>query len=185
MGEKSAANLVQAIAASKTRPLDRVLNGLGIRHVGGHIAEVLANHYRSMAELIAASAEELEDVHEIGGIVAASVRDFFDTPENQVLVERLEGQGLTMRAERSSAIERARLFEGKTFVVTGTLHESTRDGIHERIKQLGGLPKSSVSSKTDFLIAGENAGSKRSKAEELGVEILSEDEFYRRAEASP
>lgn len=185
MGEKSAANLIKAIETSKTRPLHRVLNALGIRHVGGHIAEVLANHYPTMAELMAATAEELEDIHEIGGIVAASVRDFLDTPENRTLVERLRELGLTMRAQGASGPEGARPFQGKTFVVTGTLQESTRDGIHERIKQLGGRPTSSVSSKTDFLIAGDNAGSKRTKAEELGVEILTEEEFYRRAQASP
>ncbi len=185
MGDTSSANLVNAIEASKTRPLHRVLNALGIRHVGGHTAEVLANHYPTIAELKAVSAEELEDIHEIGAIVAESVFDFFNTPENRALIERLEQLGLTMRAESASVTQGPRPFEGKTFVVTGTLQESTRDGIHQRIKQLGGRPTSSVSAKTDFLIAGENAGSKRTKAEKLGVQILTEHEFYQRAQASP
>ncbi len=181
MGAKSAANLVAAIQASTAQPLSRFLNGLGIRHVGGHVAEVLAHHYRSIDALMAASQEELEDIHEIGAVLARSVRDFFDTRENRDLIEQFRGAGLTMTEAggATGAGDGARPLEGKTFVVTGTLEKYTRDQIHDRIKALGGRPTSSVSAKTDYLVAGENAGSKLAKAQELGVRVLSEDDFER------
>ena len=177
MAEKSAANLVDAIAQTKQRPLGRLLNGLGIRHVGSHIAEVLAQHYGEIDRLMAAPAAELGEIHEIGDIVAASVHDFFATAENRALVEKLRLHGVNMREEAAAAEGQPRPFEGKTFVVTGTLERDSREAIHERIKQLGGKPSSSVSGKTDYLVAGDKAGSKLDKAAKLGVTILSEDEF--------
>ncbi len=177
MGKKSAANLVDAIASSKSRPLSRLLNGLGIRHVGEHTGEVLAQHYGSMERLMDAPASELTDIHEIGDVVAASVHDFFQTHENRALIAKLRAFGLKMSEDTRGGNDGPRPFEGKTFVVTGTLQKYSRDAIHERIKALGGKASSSISAATDFLVAGEKAGSKLNKAQQLGVMVLTEDEF--------
>lgn len=178
MGEKSAQNLIDALEASKAQPLSRVLFGLGIRHVGKVIAESLASTFRSVDALREASTEHLADVEDVGEVVAESVHGFFANAENRALVERLRAQGLALAQPESPAPESGSLpFSGKTFVVTGTLSKYTRDEIHDRIKALGGKPASSVSKKTDYLVAGEKAGSKRAKAEELGVAILDEDGF--------
>lgn len=181
MGKKSAANLVAAIEASKSRPLSRLLFALGIRHVGQHIAEVLAMHYGDVYRLMAAPVEQLQDIYDIGAVVAQGVHDFFQTPENRALIDALRSLGLTM-TEESAAASGPQPLAGKTFVVTGTLRHYTRDGIHERIKALGGRPTSSVSKNTDYLIAGEDAGSKLAKAQALGVPILTEAEFQALAE---
>jgi DNA ligase (NAD+) len=183
MGKKSAANLVEGIKASKQRPLNRLLNGLGIRHVGGHTAEVLADHFGSMDKLMNASVEELTHIYEIGDTVAASVHDFFETEENRKLIKRLKDHELTLE-EKSSGSGGPRPFEGKTFVVTGSLEGYSRDSIHDRIKALGGRPSSSISGNTDFLVAGEKAGSKLAKAKSLGVTVLTEAEFNRLADGS-
>lgn len=287
-GEKSAANLIAAIEASKARPLSRVLHGLNIRHVGRHIAEVLARRYktierleetpernRRMLECVAQAAarledavkrfdeilaadpdaaerlrkaldkhlrvlerirsvpaehgenvrrlegaadalpqrealevtfgaqaegvgsaieavraalrdvcraleEELEMAPEIGDTVAAGLRDFFDNAANQALVRRLRDHGLAMRQDE--AAEAAGPFAGKSIVVTGTLGHYTRDAIQERIRDLGGRPATSVSKKTDYVVAGAKAGSKLDKAKALGVAVLSEDEFRQLSE---
>lgn len=181
MGRKSAANLIEAIEASKSRPLSRLLNGLGIRHVGEHTGEVLAAQYGTIDALMDASREELTNIHEIGEVVAASVHDFFHTDKNRDMIAQLKKHGLTMRETSRAASSGARPFDGKTFVVTGTLVKYTRDGIHDRIKALGGRAASSVSGNTDYLVAGENAGSKLNKARQLGVKVLTEDEFERMA----
>lgn len=183
MGAKSAANLVAAIEGSKSRPLSRLLFGLGIRHIGAHTAEILAQHFGDIDRLMAASIEELQTIPEIGAIVAQSVRDFFDTPQNRALIEKLRAAGLKMTEERAASSGPLPL-SGKTFVVTGKLHRYTRDGIHERIKQLGGRAASSVSKSTDYLIAGEDAGSKLEKARQLSVEVLTEDAFFEMVEAA-
>ncbi|MCC6797747.1 MAG: NAD-dependent DNA ligase LigA [Candidatus Hydrogenedentes bacterium] len=177
MGKKSAANLIAGIEASKKRPLSRMLGGLGIRHVGGHIAEVLASHFGSIDKLMNASVEELNDIHEIGGVVAASVHDFFETEENRALIAQLMERGLTMKEAAPARGDGPQPFAGKTFVVTGTLQKYSRDGIHDRIKNLGGKAASSISANTDYLVAGEKAGSKLNKAKQLGVKVLTEDEF--------
>ncbi|MDK1021487.1 MAG: NAD-dependent DNA ligase LigA, partial [Candidatus Hydrogenedentes bacterium] len=174
-GEKWAENLIEGIQKSKERPLHRLLNGLGIRHVGSRTAEVLAEHFRSLEELMKASPEDLEAVDEVGEIVAKSIHDFFDTKENQRLMKRLEDHGLTLAVVDTAAGPRP--LEGKTIVVTGTLENYSRDSIKERIKELGGRASSSVSSKTDYVLAGENPGSKVTKAQKLGVEVISEEEF--------
>jgi len=181
MGKKSAANLIAGIEGSKGRPLSRVLNGLGIRHVGGHTAELLAEHFGEIDRIMNAGVEELESIYEIGETVAASAHDFFSNPENRRLIERLREHGLTMREDTVAATDGARPFEGKTFVVTGSLQKYSRDEIHERIKALGGRASSSVSASTDYLVAGEKAGSKLTKAEKLGVAIVTEEEFERMA----
>ena len=174
-GEKWAENLIEGIAKSKERPLHRLLNGLGIRHVGSRTAEVLADHFKSLERLKAATPEELEAVDEVGEIVAKSVHDFFDTKENQRLMKRFEEHGLTLAVEESAAGPRP--LEGKTIVVTGTLENYSRESIKERIKELGGRASSSISSKTDYVLVGENPGSKITKAQELGVAVISEEEF--------
>ncbi len=177
MGEKSTTNLLAALEESKARSLSRVLFGLGIRHVGRHTAEILATHFGDVDALKAATVEELENLHEVGSIVAESVRDFFDTPENVLLLERLRQVGFAMQEARAEDSATSSLLAGKTFVVTGTLEHNTRDEVHARIKALGGKPTTSVSKKTDYLIAGANAGSKLSKAQALGVTVLDESAF--------
>jgi len=184
MGAKSASNLVAAIEASKTRTFARLLNGLGIRHVGSHVAEVIAGHFGDIDSLMAASEQELTDIYEVGPTVARSVRDFFETEANRKLIENLRRHGVNMREERP-AQEGPRPLEGKTVVVTGTLDNYSRDSIKERIKQLGGRPSSSVSGKTDFVLAGESPGSKLDKARKLGVTVLTEEEFEALAEGRP
>ncbi|GMW02916.1 MAG: DNA ligase [Candidatus Hydrogenedentota bacterium] len=176
MGAKSAGNLIQGIADSKRQPLSRLLNGLGIRHVGSRTAEVVAAHFGSMERLMGATIPELSDIHEIGEVVATSIHDFLANHENHALIEALRLHGLTME-ERLERHTGPKPLEGKTFVVTGTLQKYSRDGIHDRIRALGGTPTSSISKKTDYLVAGENAGSKLKKAQDLGVSVLSEDEF--------
>ena len=179
MGAKSAANLVAAMAASKSRPLDRLLFALNIRHVGSSTAEALASAFGDMERLMAASVEELVAVPDVGEVVAANIHDFFETPANRDLVARLAQHGLRMDVSGPAPAETgAQPFAGKTFVVTGKLQRGSRDDIHARIKALGGKAASSISKKTDFLVAGENAGSKLEKAEALGVQVLTEDAFF-------
>ncbi len=181
-GEKSADNLLTALEGSKQRPLSRLLNALGIRHVGGHTADVLAHHYGAMEKLMAAPVEELQEIYEIGAVVAASVHDFFSEPQNQELIRKLRECGLTM-TEGDTHDAGVRPLEGKTFVVTGSLQRYSRDEIQDRIKKFGGRPSGSVSKKTDYVVAGENAGSKLEKAQSLGVPVLSEDDFEKLVES--
>lgn len=176
MAQKSAANLVAAIEASKKRPLSRLLNALGIRHVGSHIAEVLAGDFGDLDALVNASTEDLTAIFEIGETVAASIRAFFDTAENRQLINKLRHHGLALK-EDAPATQNARILQGKTVVVTGTLEHYSREAIQDRIKALGGRAASSVSAKTDYLVAGENPGSKLEKARQLGVAVLSEAGF--------
>ncbi len=191
MGKKSAANLLAALEASKSQPLRRLLFGLGIRHVGSHVARLLASRYGDLDALMAAPAAELAEIHEIGGALAQSVVDFFADPRNRALIEKLRAHGLNFSEPGAGPSDGpddgdgAQPLAGKTFVVTGALQRHTRDEIHERIKALGGRASGSVSGKTDYLVAGENAGSKRAKAEELGVTILTEDEFEAMAGPGP
>jgi len=183
MGEKSAGNLVAAIEASKARPLSRLLAGLSIHHVGSENAEVLARQYGTIDKLMSATVEDMADIHTIGETVARSVRDFFDAAQNRELISRFAQSGVTLEETVSDRDSGPKPFAGKTFVVTGKLTTYTRDGIHERIKALGGKTSSSVSKKTDYLVAGADAGSKMNKATALGVQVLSEEEFDRMAEA--
>ena len=182
MGRKSGENLIAAIESSKSRPLDRVLASLNIRHVGGHSAEVLAQHFGSIDALIAAAtaddASQLEAIHEIGPVVAQSVADFFGSESGRRLIDELRAAGVLMAPlDRPSAEEQ--LLLGKTVVVTGTLPRLKRAEAEAMIKRLGGRVAGSVSRKTDFVLAGENPGSKFDKARELKVRILDEDEFLR------
>ena len=177
MAEKSATNLIVQIENSKTRGLQRLLYGIDIRHVGERYAKILASHYRSIDKLAAASVEELDAIYEIGLTVAVSVFNFFRNPHNQTVIERLKSAGVKMEIDGDSSINFDENFSGKTFVLTGKLEKFTRDEAAKLIEDRGGRVSSSVSKKTDYVVAGEDAGSKLTKAESLGVKVLSEDEF--------
>src|SRR3954471_11017763 len=178
MGQKSAEKLVANIADSKTRGLARLLNALCIRHVGARVATTLAEHFGSMDELQAASADDLSNVEEVGPVIAASVHDFIHSKRGETAIQKLKTAGVDMTAPKKArtAAESGPL-AGKTLVVTGTLGKYTREEIEALIAQFGGRAGSSISKKTDYLIAGEKAGSKLEKATKLGVPIISEAEF--------
>ena len=175
--EKSATNLINQIEASKTRELRRLIYGLDIRHVGERTARILANQFRSLDNLSKASVSELDDVHEIGLTVALSVREWFDNWRNQSLIERLKAAGVKTELEAQTVSETNANFAGKTFVLTGKLETMTRDEAARLIEERGGRVSSSVSKKTDFVLAGEDAGSKLDKANALGVTVLDENAF--------
>jgi DNA ligase (NAD+) len=181
MGKKSAQNLLDGIAASKDRGLTRVLIGLGILHVGEHVAELLAEEFGTMDELLKASVDRLTRVAGIGPERAESIHRFFHSETGRKVVEDLRSLGVKMtEARRKPAVTRTDL-SGKTFVVTGTLARYSRDEIEDLIKSLGGKATNGVSKKTDYLVAGEKAGSKLDKARELGVPVLTEGEFEKLA----
>jgi DNA ligase (NAD+) len=178
MGRKSAENLVAAIDAARMRPLSRVLFGLGIRHVGSATALAIARRFLHIDALMQASAAELEQVEDVGPVVSQSIVDFFEVEANRQLIEALKKHGLRMEEEPPAIVTADDSpIAGKTFVVTGTLERYTRDEIHERIHALGGKTAGSVSKKTDYLVAGDKAGSKLEKAQSLGVTVLTEEEF--------
>ena len=178
MGGKSSENLVQAIESSKSRGLARLLNGLSIRHVGITVARVLAEHFGNLEKLRKASKEELAEVDEVGEIIAVSVYDYLQSDFGRETVDDLVALGLKVDQETSETESLGDQLRGKTFVVTGTLSRYTRDEIKQLILQHGGKTSSSISGKTDYLIAGEKAGSKKAKAESLGVAILDEQGFH-------
>ncbi len=171
VGEKTADALLAQIEGSKKQPLQRVLLGLGIRHVGERTAQALAQEFGSMDALIAASEEELTRVNDIGPKVAATVREFFSNARNLAMVERLRGFGVTFTAEKKV---RGSALEGMTFVLTGTLPTLTRDEAKARIEAAGGKIAGSVSKKTSYVVAGEEAGSKLDKGRQLGVAVVDE-----------
>ncbi len=182
-GEKSTENLLQGIEQSKDRPLWRTLFGIGIKHVGSSVARILAREYRSVERLQVATTEELEAIHEIGPHIAASIVQFFADATNRRLIERLREAGLRLEdpePEGADEIIEDEFFAGKTFVLTGTLVNFTRDEASAEILARGGKTSSSVSKKTDYVLAGASAGSKLEKAQKLGVTILSEEEFAER-----
>ncbi|MBN2355364.1 NAD-dependent DNA ligase LigA [candidate division KSB1 bacterium] len=174
MAEKSAANIIEAIEASKRRSLDRILFALGIRFVGEHVARVLVKAFGSLDALIQATPEQLESIHEIGPQVARSVVAFFSSPENRRIISRLQQGGVTIAPVQT---KQSNHLAGKTFVFTGTLSSLTRDEAERLVEGLGGRAASSVSKNTDYVVAGEAAGSKLQKANELGIEVLTEQEF--------
>jgi DNA ligase (NAD+) len=171
VAEKSAQALLDEIERSKKVPLARVLFGLGIRFVGERTAQLLAAHFGSMDALMAASAEELEAVNEVGPRVAQAISEFFAEPKNRALVERLREAGLTFIAEKRVTTS---TLEGLTFVLTGTLPNLTREIAKEKIESAGGKVSGSVSKKTSYVVAGEEAGSKLDKANSLGVAVVDE-----------
>ncbi len=177
MAKKSASNLLSQIEASKSRDLSNLIYALGIRHVGERTAGILAHELGSLEKLIEASVEELDAIPEIGLTVAESVRDWFDDKGNRALCDRLRAVGIKTEAERRSSTQADERFEGKQFVLTGTLSSFTRDEARALIEARGGRVNSSVSKKTDYVVAGEAAGSKLDKAESLGVSVIDEDQF--------
>lgn len=175
MGERSAQNVLDAIETSKTRPLWRFIAALGIRHVGGQSAQILAEHFGLLEAIMGASQDELEVAEQVGPIMAESVYQYFRTPRDRGVVEDLLAAGV--RPQPSAPKKRAGALEGKTVVVTGTLKEFTRQQAEQAIREAGGKASGSVSKKTDFVLAGEDAGSKLGKAQELGVQIVDEGQF--------
>ena len=174
MGDKSAQNVLDEIKASKKLPLERVIYGLGIRFVGERTAQLLAEHFGSMDALMDASEEELRQVNEVGPRIAESIAEFFQEPKNRELVRRLREAGLIFTGKKK---ERGTKLAGKTFVLTGTLAHYTRDEMKKMIEDAGGRVSGSVSKRTDYVIAGDDAGSKLEKAKELGVKVIAEDEM--------
>uniref|UniRef100_A0A7C4GCM9 DNA ligase n=1 Tax=candidate division WOR-3 bacterium TaxID=2052148 RepID=A0A7C4GCM9_UNCW3 len=176
MGEKSADNIIRALAASRERPFARVLYALGVRHVGIHSARLLVRHFGSMKRLQAAGEQDVAQVPGVGPAVAESLAHFFADKENRRLVERLEAAGLQFE-DRSAAGPKP--LAGKRFVLTGTLAQFSREQATELILALGGSVSSSVSKKTDYVVAGASPGSKYERAKELGVVIISEADFVK------
>ena len=174
MGEKSAQNVLDEIEASKKLPLERMIYGLGIRFVGERTAEFLAEHFGSMDGLMQASEEELQEVNEVGPRIAHSIVEFFQEPRNRELVKHLRRAGLTFTGKKK---QRGTKLSGKTFVLTGTLTNYTRDQAKKLIEDAGGRVSGSVSKKTDFVVAGSDAGSKLDQAKELGVKVIDEKEM--------
>jgi len=177
MGPKSAENLLRQIDASRSLEFWRLLFGLGIRHVGERTAQILAKHFGSMQRLQNASQEELEQVYEVGPKLAESIYRFLKQPENRELIEKLEAAGLPMKSDDFVPPEMAQVFEGKTFVLTGTLEGMTREEATSIIEHRGGRVSSSISKKTNFVLVGRDAGSKLDKARKLGAQILDEQQF--------
>jgi DNA ligase (NAD+) len=174
--DKSAQNILDEIENSKTLPLERVIYGLGIRFVGERTAQFLAEHFGSMEALAAAGGEELQNVNEVGPRIAESIVEFFSIPANRKLIERLGAAGLAFKGKKK---ERGTKLAGKTFVLTGTLAHFTRDEAKKMIEDAGGRVSGSVSKKTDYVVAGADAGSKLDKAKELGVAVIDEKEMER------
>jgi DNA ligase (NAD+) len=174
MAEKSAQNLVAALEQSKRRPLHRFLNALGIRHVGERIAAILAQRFPSLDAVMDATEEELLDVDEVGGEVAASIRAFFDRDEVRETIARLRAAGLDPRPEARSG---GGVLEGEVIVFTGTLATMSREAAKAAAAAHGAAVGSSVTKKTTLVVAGEKAGSKLKKAEQLGIPVLTEEEF--------
>ena len=177
-GEVSVRNLVRAIDAARDRPLASLLVALGIRHVGGTVARLLARRFRSLQALLDASEEEIAGVEGVGPTIARSVREWAEDPENRALAEKLERNGVRV-ADPEPEGERAGLLEGVTVVITGTLEGLSRERAQIEVEERGGKVTSSVSKKTTALVSGENPGSKLAKAEQLGVPVIDVGRFQR------
>jgi DNA ligase (NAD+) len=174
MGEKSADNLIKGIKESKNRPFERVLFGLGIRHIGKGAAAILAREFGSIDALMEAVLERLETIRDIGPVAGRSVIDYFRSEETRSVIEKLRSAGVNLKQAGPAASDE---LEGLTFVLTGSLETMTREEAGDRIRARGGKVSSSVSQKTSYLVAGESAGSKLAKAEEFGVTILNEEQL--------
>jgi DNA ligase (NAD+) len=176
MAEKSAQNVIEAIERSKHTTLPRLIYALGIRNVGETVAELLAEHVRTMDALLDADAEELSAIPGVGEVIANEVRRWASHAANRRLVKRLLDAGVTVaRAPRAVSDE----FAGKTFVFTGTLTRFTREEAEAEVKKRGGKAASSVSQQTTYVVAGEKAGSKLEKAQKLGVDVIGEEDFLK------
>ena len=174
MGAKSAENLVNAIEKSKGNDLSRLIFGLGIRQVGEKAAKVLAMHFKTMEALMAATEEELTEINDVGAITARCIVDYLASPQSRDLIGRLKAAGVNMESTAQMVDQR---FAGMTFVLTGTLERFDRKTAQGMIEERGGKAAGSVSKKTTYVVAGEAAGSKLKKAQELGIPVLTEDEF--------
>tara|TARA_R110002072_G_scaffold261258_1_gene419880 strand:+ start:31893 stop:33920 length:2028 start_codon:yes stop_codon:yes gene_type:complete len=178
MAEKSAENLVAGVAASKSIPFERVLFALGIRYVGETVAKKLAKHYKNIDALAAASVEDLVSVDEIGDRIAESVISFFSSEENNGIIERLKSHGVQLAISAEKLANQTDLLRGNTFVVSGVFEKVSRNELKKLIEDNGGKVSGSISGKTSYVVAGESMGpSKRTKAEDLGVPIINEDDF--------
>ncbi|MCG2714806.1 MAG: NAD-dependent DNA ligase LigA, partial [Candidatus Marinimicrobia bacterium] len=175
MADKSAQNVINAIDTSRETTLARFIYALGIPNVGEHMGKVMEREFKDLETLIAADYERLEAVEGIGPIVARAIRDFFDEENNQQTVNRLLEGGVSIAKSKTGTQDER--FAGKTFVFTGTLTQFTRDEAKEIVEKKGGKASSSVSNKTDYVVVGENPGSKATKAKKLGVTIINEEEF--------
>jgi DNA ligase (NAD+) len=180
VGQKVAQKIVDNAAKSRHQPLDRLLAGLGIRHVGNRVAHVLATHFGSLDALAEASQEELSAVNEIGPAIADSVHDFFTNDAGRRTLSQLKSVGIDPKMKVVRRDSANLPLSGKSVVVTGTLDKFDRKQIEDFILKLGGKASGSVSKKTSFVVAGESAGSKLDKAKSLGVEVIDEAEFIRR-----
>lgn len=174
-GQKFAQNLVDSINKSKENDLYRLITALGIRHVGSKASKLLARKYKNIDNLMKAEFEDLSQINDIGPIVANSIIEFFSQEQTQDLIQKLKAGGVNTEAKEEENIDNR--FEGKTFVLTGTLENYTRGEASNLIEKFGGKTSSTVSKKTDYVLAGEEAGSKLTKAQSLGVKILTETEF--------
>jgi len=184
MAEKSAQNVLDALAKSKTTTLPRFLFGLGIRHVGEATAKALARHFGSLDRLLDASVDELLQVNDVGPVVAQSIRTFFDQPHNREVVEQLRAAGVSW-PEGEPAERAPQPLLGKTFVLTGTFPTLKRDEAKAMLEAAGAKVAGSVSKKTDYVVAGEEAGSKLDKAQELGVAVIDEAQMLALLSAVP
>ncbi len=182
MADKSAQNVIDSIEASKTRPLWRLVAALGIRHIGGQTAQILAEHFGSLDALMAAEKESLETIDQIGPRMAESVYEYFRNTQNRAVIDELLAEGV--KPERPKIVKMpcgkvkvTGKLDGKTVVVTGTLENFTRQQAEQAIRQAGGKPFSGVSKQTDFVLAGKEPGSKLDKAQQLGVKVIDEKQF--------
>jgi DNA ligase (NAD+) len=175
MGEKSAQNLLDEIAASKKHPLARLIYALGIRMVGERTGELLAAHFSSLEDLAAAKEEQLFNVGEVGPKVAAAIAEFFSEPANKKIIKKLDAAGV--RPTQEKRVVRSQKFAGKSFVFTGALEHRSREEAGHLVMQHGGKISSTVSKKTDYVVVGADPGSKYDKAKDLGVPVLTEPEF--------
>ncbi len=179
-GRKFAQNLIESIEKSKSNDLDKLICALGIRHVGNKTAKILARNFKSLDNLMQASVEEISSINEIGEIMAKSIYDFFQQEQTKDLIDKLKESGVNTQYLVNEVSDNR--FEGMSFVLTGKLEKYTRDEASDIIERLGGKTSSSVSKKTNYVLAGEDAGSKLTKAESLGVKVISEDEFEKMIE---
>ncbi len=177
LGEKSASNIIRSIRSSLSVPYNRVLYALGIRHVGETVAKTIASRFRSIDELMSADLESLTSVNEIGPKIASSIISFFADSDNVLIINRLKDYGLRFSEESIASPDSDKL-EGKTIVISGVFQKHSRDEYKEMIEKNGGRNSSSISRSTSFILAGDNMGpSKKEKAEQLGVPLMSENDF--------
>jgi len=179
MGEKSARNFLDGIEASKSRDMWRVLYGLGILHVGAGVAKTLGRGFPDLDAVFAASVDQLTETEDIGEVIAESIVQWYGDPRNRQLIERLRKAGINFKSPLHSPKAAVGPFAGKTFVLTGTLATLRREDATAKIEALGGKVSSSVSRKTDYVLAGDETGSKLDKAQKLGVKIIDEKEFLK------